>query len=354
MSRVPVFSRRLVGNAGSIRAERRCLLRRVRTRVGVISDGDEDTDFVVTQLVVAIAIEAGAQQLLREASQPEVVNVVFESPSVRIGVQAGREGRGLSVVGVALRAEATSNEERGVSDSHRENDGTAACERACSRRAGQREGVAPVTMDEQWIHALADGSHDAFEKVFDTYADFVFNVAYRRTQSVDVSEEIVADVFSELWRQRQDIVTKHGSLKPWLAGTAANRARRHWRSTDRKRRATVRLESQSKRHTEDVADATVSRIDDARRIGRVVSALSELPAEQFDVLTLSVWEELSHRDIAAALGIAVGTVKSRLSRARALLEVSVGTEMPLRAWPHDCPPGVVGGRPTIRTKGECS
>lgn len=211
-----------------------------------------------------------------------------------------------------------------------------------------------MTPDERLHRELSEGSHAAFGEIFDGYADYVFNVAFRRTASEVVSEEIVSDVFAELWRQRNRITTRHGSLRPWLAGTAANLSRRHWRSSGRERRALLRLQIRSEATTPDESDSVIERLDETRRFDRLHRALSELSPEQFDVVTLSVWEQLSHEDIADALGVAVGTVKSRLSRARQRIESALGTDSTDRAWLCDTPSGVVGESPTVGADGGCT
>lgn len=211
-----------------------------------------------------------------------------------------------------------------------------------------------MTEDERLLDALAAGRHDAFEQIFDARVDFVFNVALRRTGSTTEAEDIVAEVFAELWRQREHLETRHGSLKPWLAGTVTNLARRHWRATERRHRALLRLMSRTEQSSDDLADHAVAKIEAARRAHRLRSALMELPADQYSVLTLSVWEELSHQEIADALGVAVGTVKSRLSRARSKIERSIGTNAVVRAFPADHPPGAVSGQPAARAEGGCT
>lgn len=179
-----------------------------------------------------------------------------------------------------------------------------------------------MTSDVDLLDAIAAGSHEAFEVVFDTHADFVFNIARRRTGSATEAEDITAEVFVELWRKRGAIRTHHGSLRPWLAGTATNLTHRHWRTAERRRRALLRLASREGSTSTDFADSSVAGLDAAVHLIGLRAALLDLPRDQFDVLTLSVWE-LTHAEIAEALGIAKGTVKSRLSRARSALTESL-------------------------------
>ena len=75
----------------------------------------------------------------------------------------------------------------------------------------------------------------------------------------------------------------------------------------------------------DHADDVAARLDDEARMRHLNAALDALPAPFRDVLTLWAWEQLGYEEIAAALGLAVGTVRSRLHRARAQLRASSGT-----------------------------
>lgn len=194
-----------------------------------------------------------------------------------------------------------------------------------------------MTSDVDLLDAIAAGSHEAFEVVFDPHADFVFNIARRRTGSATEAEDITAGVFVELWRKRGAIRTHHGSLRPWLAGTATNLTHRHWRTAERRRRALLRLASREGSTSTDFADSSVAGLDAAVHLIGLRAALLDLPRDQFDVLTLSVWEELTHAEIAEALGIAKGTVKSRLSRARSALTESLRGN-PLGADPTGADP----------------
>jgi RNA polymerase sigma-70 factor (ECF subfamily) len=69
----------------------------------------------------------------------------------------------------------------------------------------------------------------------------------------------------------------------------------------------------------DPADDVAAHVDDERRMKQLLARLSELPRGEQDVVALCVWSELSYEDAAAALGVPVGTVRSRLSRARGRL-----------------------------------
>ena len=139
-----------------------------------------------------------------------------------------------------------------------------------------------------------------------------------------------------------------------MAGTAANRARRFWRSSARERRALLRLQTRTEATISDDTDGVITRLDEMRSFDRLNRALAELSPEQFDVLTLSVWEGLSHEEIATAQNVPVGTVKSRLSRARRRIESSLGTDSTDRAWLCDAPSGAIGESPAVGIDGGCT
>jgi len=200
--------------------------------------------------------------------------------------------------------------------------------------------------DQLWARVCA-GDHEAFGVLFDRYADYVYNFAFRRIGSWDAAEEIVATVFLEAWRQRHQIHTQDGSIRPWLIGVTLNKVRRYWRGAERGRRASLRLAS-AENDAHDHAEEVSERLDAESRIVEILFALNDLPSAQRDVIQLWAWEELSYEEIAAALGIPVGTVRSRLYRARVHLERTNGTSSIDRALGDDTPPGAVSHRERVR------
>lgn len=201
-----------------------------------------------------------------------------------------------------------------------------------------------VDDNELWRRAqLGDGV--AFAALFERYCDLIYNFAYRRTGSWDAADEAVAVVFAEAWRQR-DVVRLHElSLRPWLLGVAGNVVRRRWRSLDRSARAIGRLQHSG--ITEDHADEVAQRVDDERRLARVLDELEGMKEDHREVLLLWAWEELSYDEISLVLEIPVGTVRSRLSRARAALASHEGTATRHRAFGGDA-----SARPPLECYGE--
>jgi RNA polymerase sigma-70 factor (ECF subfamily) len=175
-----------------------------------------------------------------------------------------------------------------------------------------------VTSDETDWPLVADGDHDAFARVFDRHADLIFRFARRRVGDVTVAEEITSQVFLETWRRRREVTLLDGSLRAWMLGIARNLQRRHWRSTERKIRAIERLSPAA--DEPDTTDAVADRLDAIDELAQVRRRLDGLSDSHREVLLLAVWEELSYEEIAAVLDVPIGTVRSRIARARQRLE----------------------------------
>ncbi|CAM5527044.1 RNA polymerase sigma factor [Streptomyces sp. B1-3] len=162
------------------------------------------------------------------------------------------------------------------------------------------------------------GDPDAFAELFDACARSVYNHAFRLTADWSLAEDVMATTFMEAWRRRTSVEAEGASLRPWLLGIATNVARSHHRSNRRYRNAAAAAHAAEER-VEDHAEETAGRLDDRRRINATLAALSLLKRPEREVLTLCLWEGMEYAEAARALGIPVGTVRSRLSRARAKL-----------------------------------
>ncbi|MER7586014.1 sigma-70 family RNA polymerase sigma factor [Micromonospora sp. NPDC127501] len=166
------------------------------------------------------------------------------------------------------------------------------------------------------------GDAGAFAGLFDTYARSVYNHAFRLTADWATAEDVMAATYLQAWRSRERVTEEGGSLRPWLLGIATNEARNHARSNRRYRRVAAALLA-SDFTLPDHADEVAGRLDDSRRIAAAIDALARLRRPEREVLTLCLWEGLDYESAAEALGVPVGTVRSRLSRARARLRTLV-------------------------------
>ncbi len=167
------------------------------------------------------------------------------------------------------------------------------------------------------VDALHGDDPDALGVLFDRHADRIYNHCFRATGDWAEAEDAVSVVFLEVWRHRHRVRLHDGSALPWLYGVATNVCRNLTRSRRRRTRALAALPPPGSEpdHAEQVTD----RLGSEARMRAVLARIESLPDRERDVLGLVAWAGLSYEQAAAALDVPVGTVRSRLSRARARL-----------------------------------
>jgi RNA polymerase sigma factor (sigma-70 family) len=177
-----------------------------------------------------------------------------------------------------------------------------------------RGAVVALPDRELWDRAAA-GDSEAFAQLYDRHARAVYNFLHRRTASWSDAEDLTSVVFLQAWRRREDVVLDRESALPWLLRTADYTVRNDRRSKLRYRRA---LAAAERLPTEigDHADEVAGRIDDDERIRAARETLKQLPRHEREIVELCVWSGLDQAAAAVALDVPIGTVKSRLSRAR--------------------------------------
>lgn len=167
-----------------------------------------------------------------------------------------------------------------------------------------------------------------FGTIFDRYATVLFRYLVRRV-GVDEADPLLGEVFRVAFERRASYDCDRPNARPWLYGIATNLLAHHRRGEARRVRAMGRLLA-GQLPPGDHSEVVVSAVDAGNLWPRVAHALSRLPDAERDALLLLVWEELSYEEIAVAVGVPVGTVRSRLNRARARLrelENSCGREL---------------------------
>ncbi|MFJ3205155.1 RNA polymerase sigma factor [Streptomyces sp. NPDC086989] len=175
---------------------------------------------------------------------------------------------------------------------------------------------------------IRSGDPDAYAELFDGYARAVYNHAFRMTGDWAVAEDVMSAAFLEAWRLRGSVDPEGGSLRPWLLGIATNLARNHCRSNRRYRAvAAAAAAAAGAASVPDHAEEVAGRLDDRQQIAATLKQLSALRAPEREVLLLCLCEGLEYAEAARVLGIPVGTVRSRLSRARTKLRKLADAEL---------------------------
>jgi RNA polymerase sigma-70 factor, ECF subfamily len=173
-------------------------------------------------------------------------------------------------------------------------------ERSTTRESKQSDGMD----DGLLLERVRQGDQTAMAVVFDRYARAVYSVALRILKDAGHAEDVMQDIFFQVWRNSESFVQGRGSLGAWLAVVARNR------SIDLLRR---------RKPTDSVDDVVLaancnlaSEAEHNALIEKVQQVLKDLPAEQQRSMELAFFEGLSHSEIAEKTGDPLGTVKTRI------------------------------------------
>lgn len=188
-------------------------------------------------------------------------------------------------------------------------------------------GVVAETSDDAAVVAASLRDPQRFAALYQRYAADVYRYVYRRIGPP--AEDVVAETFVIAFDRRSSFDQAAASARPWLFGIATRQVSRYRRTERARYRALARLGATP---TTDGAVDQVAADVTARMVGAdMVRAIRRLPAGDRDTLLLFVWGGLSYEEIAAALGIPTGTVRSRLSRARRKVREALHDAEPTRS-----------------------
>jgi RNA polymerase sigma-70 factor (ECF subfamily) len=169
--------------------------------------------------------------------------------------------------------------------------------------------------DRALVRAVAGGSADALADLYDRHAGIVFGLARRIVLRPEDAEEVVQDVFAQIWRQAPRYSGERASVAGWIVMlTRARaidrlRARRARPDEDRGEAPSASLALSSADPNPEAATLSAEQM---RHVG---SAFAALPDPQRSLLGLAYFEGLSHSEIAARTGVPLGTVKTRIRSA---------------------------------------
>ncbi len=163
---------------------------------------------------------------------------------------------------------------------------------------------------------------ELFATLFDRHAPVIHRYIARRAGR-QVADDLTAETFLVAFRKREHYDPAYPDARPWLYGVATNVIGQHQRAEARQLRIKLAAmpEADDPGHGDRVAgDVTAGAVR-----GVLLAALADLPAADRDVLLLIAWEQLSYGEVARALHIPVGTVRSRLNRARIRLRAALAS-----------------------------
>jgi RNA polymerase sigma-70 factor (ECF subfamily) len=163
--------------------------------------------------------------------------------------------------------------------------------------------------------AMAASEPEAFGELFKRHSRSVYAYCARRTGNLDLAEDLTSVVFMEAFRRRRKLQLSNASALPWLIGVANNVVRNADRSLRRYRSALDRIPVPANGMSSE--EDAMERLGAQQALASALEAISALTQGEEDVVLLVLWSEFTYADAATALGIPVGTVRSRLASARA-------------------------------------
>jgi RNA polymerase sigma-70 factor (ECF subfamily) len=173
------------------------------------------------------------------------------------------------------------------------------------------------------LHAVARGDEAALARLYDAYRVILFGLLVRILNSREEAEDILQDVFIQVWRRAKDFDEKRGRPFTWLVTLARSRA------IDRLRQLSARqrlADGAAREQTHEVSDALTDTVKVAQQ--QVVRrALSELPEEQRRTLVLAYFDGLTQSEIAAKLNAPLGTIKTRMRSGMIKLRALLGSQL---------------------------
>jgi len=161
-----------------------------------------------------------------------------------------------------------------------------------------------VPSDATLVSAIASGDESAMGHLYDRYSPIVYSIALRVLGDTGMAEDLLQEIFMQLWRNPAAFDSSRGTLAPWLVAITRNRAI-DWL---RKRRPETPVAEVPLSIEPDLG----SKTDFARSVGKIRSLLDRMPPTQKDLLEMAYFEGLTHSEIAARTGQPLGTVKTRI------------------------------------------
>lgn len=171
----------------------------------------------------------------------------------------------------------------------------------------------PAVDEDAWVLRASVREPDRFTLIFDRYFGQVHSYVARRL-GTDIADDLSSETFLIAFRQRAKFDSRSGVVRAWLYGIATNLIRRHRRDEVRAWRAAAKLPPPAEFTGDE--DRIAAQVTAQGASGQLAAALAKVNAKDREVLMLVALGELTYEEVAAALGIAYGTVCSRLSRAR--------------------------------------
>jgi RNA polymerase sigma-70 factor (ECF subfamily) len=186
--------------------------------------------------------------------------------------------------------------------------------------------IPPAVDDASLLTRIAQRDQFALSALYDRYARIIYGLAFKSLRSVEESEEVVLDLFAQVWRIADRYDVHKGRADTWLFTLARSRILDRLRKIQRTHASTtLSMEAVEIHPPADSVDLFEEVLITERRT-QVMAAMKTLPHEQRVVLELAYYQGLSQSQIAAQNGLSLGTVKTRIRLGLSKLKSALGNQ----------------------------
>jgi RNA polymerase sigma-70 factor (ECF subfamily) len=186
----------------------------------------------------------------------------------------------------------------------------------------------PPSHEAALLIRVAQRDQAALSELYDRYARVLYAVAFKSLRSAEESEEVVLDVFAQVWRTAARYDVDKGRVDSWLFMMTRSRVLDRLRTLQRVTKVTVVSENVAEIQTPTPGVDPIENVLISERRDRVLAALSQLPEAQRQVIELAYYKGLTQSEIAAQTNLSLGTVKTRIRLGLSKLRVVLGNWEP--------------------------
>ena len=186
----------------------------------------------------------------------------------------------------------------------------------------------PPSNEAALLIRVAQHDQAALSELYDRYARVLYAVAFRSLKSAEECEEVVLDVFAQVWRTAVRYDESKGRVDSWLFMITRSRVLDRLRGVQRVTKVALASENFAEIQTTHPGVDPIENVLISERRDRVLAALSQLPEEQRQVIELAYYKGLTQAEIAAQTNLSLGTVKTRIRLGLSKLRVALGTWEP--------------------------
>jgi RNA polymerase sigma-70 factor, ECF subfamily len=169
---------------------------------------------------------------------------------------------------------------------------------------------------------IAAGDRTALSQLYDRYSRIIYAIAWKSLQSVEDCEEVVLDVFSQVWRIANRFDLHKGSAEQWLFTLARSRILDRLRKLQRLNKISEAIAAGKEIEFPISSVDPIEAVETIERRQQVLTALDLIPPAQRQVIELAYYQGLTHTEIATYTGLSLGTVKTRLRLGLSKLKVA--------------------------------